>query len=185
MNRQVLTKIHLLLAAFIFPVAFMFLLTGGLYTWGVKGSYESTSFNINLEAPLTDDSAELQQLTAAELERLSVPPPSGKAKVKHTGTSFLLEWTGSARDVVLEPTADERVARLTVKETSLYRVFVQLHKAKGGVVFKVYAAILAISLFTILFSGFMMAWQIPKYRKLALMCSAAGVITFVFIVGAS
>jgi hypothetical protein len=28
----------MLLAAFVFPVAFMFLLTGSLYTWDVKGS---------------------------------------------------------------------------------------------------------------------------------------------------
>jgi hypothetical protein len=185
MNRQTLTKIHMLLAAFILPVAVMFLVTGGLYTWGVKGSYESTAYDIALSAPLTDDSAKLQELTEAELARLSVAFPSGKAKVKHIGTAFLLEWTGSARDVVLETTADPLLATLTVKETNWYRVFVQLHKAKGGVLFKVYAAVLATSLFVILLSGFLMAWQVPKYRKLAAGCAVSGLGIFILVVAAS
>jgi hypothetical protein len=62
---------------------------------------------------------------------------------------------------------------------------VQLHKAKGGQLFKVYAAILAVSLFIILFSGFIMAWQVPKYRKLALIFSTAGISMFLLMIGAS
>jgi len=53
-----------------------------------------------------------------------------------------------------------------------------LHKAKGGQLFKFYAAGLAISLFTILASGFLLAWQVPKLRRLAIMCSVSGVAVF-------
>ena len=59
-----------------------------------------------------------------------------------------------------EPTSDELFAKLTISETTWYRNLVQLHKAKGGQLFKVYAAGLAISLFIILLSGFLMAWQV-------------------------
>jgi hypothetical protein len=185
MNRQTLTKIHMLLAAFMFPVALMFLVTGGLYTWGIKGSYESQSYQLELDQPLTDDQALLAELTETELQRLSVAPPSGAAKVKKLGTSFQLEWTGAARDVVLEPTADPLVAKLTVKETTWYRNLVQLHKAKGGQLFKVYAAILAVSLFTILLSGFLMAWAVPKYRKMAVSAALSGVGLFIAMVFAN
>ena len=49
MNRLQLMKIHSLLAAFIFPVAIMFMVTGSLYTWGIKGSYFVETFDIPLE----------------------------------------------------------------------------------------------------------------------------------------
>ena len=175
----------MLLAAFVFPVAFMFLLTGGLYTWGVKGSYESESYDIALEQPLSADLDVLLELTNDELQRLGVASPTGKAKVKKLGTSFQLEWTGSKRDVILAPISDPLVGRLIIKETTWYRNLVQLHKAKGGVVFKVYAAILAVSLFVILFSGFLMAWQVPKYRRLALIFSAGGFVTFFAMIAVS
>jgi hypothetical protein len=183
--RVTLTKIHMLLAAFMFPVAFMFLLTGALYTWGVKGSYDSQVYDLQLSQPLASDQQSLLALTEAELQRQGITVPSGKAKLKTSGTSFQLEWTGSNRDVVLEPTADELLARLTVKDTSWYRHFVQLHKAKGAQLFKYYAAGLAIALFVILLSGFMMAWQVPKYRKLSGLCGIAGLFVFVLMVTSS
>jgi hypothetical protein len=185
MTRATLTKIHMLLAAFIFPVAVMFLVTGSLYTWGIKGTYESQQYEVMLDSVLPEDKLILKELAADELQRLAITLPSGGAKIKKIGPSFQLEWTGSERDVILAPTSNPEIARLTVKDTTWYRHLVQLHKAKGGQLFKVYAAILAVSLFTILFSGFVMAWQVPKFRRLVAACSAAGVVMFVLMVTSS
>ena len=185
MNRATLTKIHLLLAAFVLPVACMFLLTGGLYTWDIKGSYQSEIYDVELSQPLVADVLQLTQLASQALQRLGVEHPSGGAVLKRAGTSFQLEWTGSARDVVLEPTENPLLAQLVVKETSWYRHFVQLHKAKGGQLFKVYAVIWAVALLAILISGFLLAWQVPKYRLLAVVCAGAGMLTFVLMVALS
>ena len=65
MNRMTLIKIHLLLAAFMFPAALMFLVTGGLYTWGYKGSYVDESQTIVLTEPLVTDAAAVQALVEA------------------------------------------------------------------------------------------------------------------------
>jgi hypothetical protein len=182
MDRATLTRIHLLLASFLFPVALMFLLTGGLYTWGFKGSYETDVIELQLAAPLNPDASSLTQLVSEELRARSVASPTGEAKIKEGGTSWQFEWTGSRRDVVLEPTADPLMAKLSIKETTWYRNLVQLHKAKGGQLFKVYAAVLAIGLFTILASGFLMAWQVPKFRRLANICAGSGVALFLAVV---
>jgi len=180
-NRATLIKVHLLLAAFIFPAALMFIVTGAFYTWEIKGSYNAEVHMLPLQTPLTDEKLILVDIVNRELEQRSIEQPSGKAKVKKNGTSFQLEWTGSKRDVVLEPTEDALLAKLTVKETTWYRNFVQLHKAKGGQLFKVYAAVMAVALFMILLSGFIMAWQIPKYRTMAITFSAAGIAVFVVV----
>ena len=184
-NRTSLIKVHLILTAFIFPVALMFIVTGAFYTWEIKGSYISDVHMLPLQKPLIDEQQVLVEIVGRELERLSLSRPSGRAKIKKSGTSFQLEWTGSEMDVVLEPTTDELVAKLTIKETTWYRAFVQLHKAKGGQLFKVYAAVMAVSLFIILLSGFVMAWQIPKYRRMALIFSGAGIAIFIILFGLS
>lgn len=185
MNRATLTKLHLLLAAFLFPAALMFLVTGGLYTWGFKGSYVTETNEIQLASPLTRDAEALTRIIADELQARSVALPTGGGSIKKGGTSWKFEWTGSRRDVVLEPTKDPLVARLKIKETTWYRNLVQLHKAKAGDVFKVYATLLAVGLFVILFSGFLLAWQSPAFRRLANACAALGLVMFFVVVGFS
>lgn len=184
-NRLALIKVHMLLAAFIFPAALMFLVTGGFYTWDIKGSYSKEVHIIELSKPLVADENQLNGLMKQELEKLSIEPPSGNAKIKKGGTSFKAEWTGSKRDVVFEPTADPMSAKLIVKETTWYRQLVQLHKAKGGQLFKVYAATLAVSLFAILSTGFILALQIPKFRKSATYAALAGIAMFLVMVSSS
>jgi uncharacterized iron-regulated membrane protein len=182
MNRLQLMKVHALLAAFIFPVATMFLITGALYTWGIKGSYTNEVYAITLSQAIQPELNELTALATDELAKLELDVPSGKAKIKTLGNQFSFEWTGSAKDITLKPTEDALIATLTVKHTSWYRNLVQLHKAKGGIVFKVYAAVFAIALALLLFSGFMMAWQTPKLKNLSMMSFLIGTGSFIAIV---
>ena len=181
-NRMILMKAHALLAAFILPVAVMFIVTGALYTWGVKGSYTNETYEIELSTPVQPDLNALTSLARLQLENLDTSYPEGQPKLKVYGSHFLLEWTGSSKDVILEPTGSELIAKLTVKHTSWYRSFVQLHKAKGGIVFKVYAALLAISIGALLISGFIMAWQTPKLKRFTLITSIVGLFSFIIFV---
>ncbi|TXL17374.1 hypothetical protein BMR04_05860 [Methylococcaceae bacterium HT3] len=64
----------------------------------------------------------------------------------------------------MEPTRNPFVAKLKIKKTGWHRLFVQLHKAKGGKAFKVYAAILATCLVVLFITGFIMAWQFKKLK---------------------
>lgn len=179
MSRMLLMKVHALLAAFILPAALMFVVTGSLYTWGVKGSYTNDVNQIRLSVPLQADVGELAKLAQQELDKLKTKYPEGEPKLKVYGSHYLLEWTGSSKDVILEPTDKPLIAKLTVKQTSWYRNLVQLHKAKGGAAFKVYAVLLAISIGTLIVSGFVMALQTPKLRRLTLITSLVGFCAFI------
>ena len=138
LTRLQLMKYHALLAAFIFPVAMMFMITGSLYTWGIKGNYVNESYEVQLSEPIRPELIELAELAETELNKHGLLTPSGKPKIKRLGDHFALEWTGSSKDVVLEPTNNQLMAKLTVKHTTWYRSLVQLHKAKGGAAFKGY-----------------------------------------------
>ncbi len=175
-------KVHALLAAFILPIALMFLVTGALYTWGVKGDYANEKYDVRLEESLQADVTALHSLAVSELNRLGISQPEGSYRLKTYGEHFLLEWTGSSKDIILEPSANEQTAKLTVKHTSWYRNLVQLHKAKGGNAFKVYAAVFASALALLLVSGFMLALQVPLLKKATLTSTAIGILTFLVFV---
>ncbi len=185
MNRIILMKAHSLLAAFVLPAAIMFMVTGAFYTWGIKGNYTKDVYEIPLNTPIQSDVSELTDLALIELQKLDADYPEGQPKIKVYGNHFLLEWTGSSKDVILEPTDNELIAKLTVKHTSWYRNLVQLHKAKGGVAFKIYAVVFSISLGVLLISGFIMAWQTPRLKRLTLISSLAGLCSFVIILSLS
>lgn len=178
-NRALLVKSHMALAAFVFPVALMFFITGALYTWGVKGSYDIESYQLLLKQPMHSDKGWLTGLVEHELSQRNLPPPSGTAKIKQAGNSYYFEWTGAKLDIKLEPTRNPFVAKLKIKKTDWYRFLVQLHKAKAGQAFKIYATFLAISLMILFVTGFIMAWKISKYRPLLLSSVGLGILLFI------
>lgn len=182
---RLLVRWHMLVAAFLFPGILLFLITGALYTWGSKGDYVSQDYQIALTAPLTDDQAALQALTIKALAERGIAVPTGGASVKKMGESFQFEWTGANRDVLLEPGADATSAKLTVKDTGWHRHFVQLHKAKGGTAFKVYAAIVALGLFFLVTSGLIVALRVPNMRRGAIVGSVVRLGAFAAIAATS
>jgi len=169
----------MVLAAFMLPVAIMYPVTGALYTWGIKGSYETTIYQLKLKQPLTQNKEKLIELTTQALMLREIPLPSGKSGIKTAGNSFQLEWTGSDLDVILEPGLGPLLAELKVKQTSGYRRLVQLHKAKGGNEFKVYAAVFATALLALLLTGMLMALQMPTFRLPVLLSMSTGIAVFI------
>ncbi|PXA04455.1 hypothetical protein DDZ13_07965 [Coraliomargarita sinensis] len=137
---------------------------------------------ITLEQPISADFEQLLAMVQTELQERELSRPKGKPKLKTYGSHFLLEWTGSSKDVVLEPTTDPMVAKLRIKETTWYRALVQLHKAKGSNIFKVYAAFFALMLAIIRLSGFIMAWQLPRLRGATMVATVLGLLTFLAVV---
>ncbi len=184
-ERLTLMKVHAILAAFILPVAIMFFITGGLYTWGIKGAYEVDKQEFNLQKPLEDDLVSLVNIAKQQLKKLDIEEPSGEAKIKRIGSSFKLEWTGSNIDVILKPSSKSMSAVMEIKHTTWHRRFVQLHKAKGGTPFKIYAAVLAVALLLLLTTGFIMAWMTPKLRNPVILSTLLGLFVFFLMVYSS
>ncbi|KTE37939.1 MULTISPECIES: PepSY domain-containing protein [unclassified Sphingopyxis] len=182
---RLLIRWHMLVAAFLFPAILLYLVTGALYTWGAKGDYVTTDHMVTLSAPLTEDKAAMQALVVRELAARDLAPPTGTASVKPAGDSFQIDWTGSNRDVTLEPGETAGTAKLIVKDTGWHRFFVQLHKAKGGTPFKIYAVVVALGLFFLVTSGLIVALKVPTMRRGAMIGSAVGLAAFVGIAASS
>lgn len=183
--RKILTMTHVVLAGFFLPMGLLYAITGGLYTWKITGEHTSVEHRIELEAELPEQLSALTALVEAELARRDLATPSGGARLRRGGTSYYFEWSGSRRDVQLHPTAEPGVAQLKILDAGPHRYFVQLHKAKGGTAFKVLAALWAIGLIGLLFSGGAIAWISRPYRRPALLAAILGVMTFVIVAGLS
>lgn len=181
-TRILLTKVHLLLAAFTFPAILMFLLTGALYTWGVTGKSDESEHVIALSAPLERDERAVQAVVADELNRLGFAEPSGRTRIRGKGADWTFDWSGAQAEVSLEPGPTATSATMTVKQSSLYRVFVQLHKAKGATLFRVYATFLAITLFLLVATGLALCFAIPAFRRMTIWASGVGLAAFVGVV---
>ena len=178
-TRILLTKVHLLLAAFTFPAIIMFLLTGALYTWGITGKSDESEHRIALSAPLERDERVVKALVASELDRLGFAEPSGRSRIRGEGDDWTFDWAGSRSEVTLKPSDDAKSAELTVKQSTVYRVFVQLHKAKGATLFRIYATFLAITLFLLVATGLALCFAIPAFRRMTIWASSAGALAFV------
>jgi hypothetical protein len=183
--RRKLTILHLSLAAFFFPVALMFALTGGLYTIAIRGGYDQEVRQLSLAQPLTADLAALVALVQDEFAATGDELPSGGAGIKKAGNSFELEWTGVERDVILRPTADPLKAELVIKDTDNWRHFVQLHKAKGSDIAKGISVAWATALVLILVSGVIMGFTAPAFRGITAQALAWGFVAFLvyYVVG--
>lgn len=180
-NRLFFMKVHLILATFIFPIIVMFLVTGALYILGIEGSYDKQVYTIKLNTPLQNDDNSLTDFVANELKNLNISPPTVEVNNFSKDGVIKLEWRGAALRVALESTQPTE-ARLTVQKASWYKKLLELHTAHGTTAFKVYTLMLAISLLMLLITGFIMALQLPKYRKMTLYSTATGVAVFVVMI---
>ncbi|MEE1876190.1 PepSY domain-containing protein [Altererythrobacter litoralis] len=178
MNRLFLTKLHLILAGFMFPAMLMFLATGALYTWGSKGEWHEETVSVVLDQPLAADQRGLEIIALAELAKRGLPAPSGEASVSGEGADIALSWTGARSEATVKATDDPRLAEVTIKEASFHRWLVQLHKAKGSTIFKVYATFLAFVLFVLVASGVILGLQVKPFRRLTIGSGVAGVVAF-------
>ncbi|TNE74332.1 hypothetical protein EP331_02230 [bacterium] len=183
MDRKSLMSLHTIVAAFIMPVAIVFLVTGSLYTWGIKGSVNTEKVTETLETPLNTQSIDsVVEHVTHFIESKGYSAPSGTYNFTLNGPSVSGRWSGANMDLSFSTSYDGKTLVYEMRHTTWYSHLVQLHKAKGGTAFKVYAVILAVSLLLLLISGYMMAFQMPKYRKQALVATVTGLLVFFVMV---
>jgi len=177
--QKLFTYVHASLAAFFLPLGLLYAITGGLYVLDIKGKYVTTDYQVETEQPLPTELSGLLAVAEDELRSRNLDFPTGSARIRKGGTSQYLEWTGTRRDIELHPTTDPNQAVLKVKDTTLHRYFVQLHKAKGGAWFNAFAPVWAVGLIGLLVTGVVLTFYATRYLRTALVASVLGLVAFV------
>ena len=181
-----LIKTHLYCAAFIMPIALMFLGTGFLlFALEIGGGYYPTHYSIQLKQPMVQEGSKLKNLVIQEMDKLELKKPNGWTKISqlNSGPGYQFEFfDGFDRIIKLVPTSDPLIATMTVKKASLYRSFVLLHPARGPPSFRLYATIIALILLVMLVTGYLLAWRLQENRKQLLYASTASVMLFIAMI---
>ncbi len=181
MDRKNLVKIHLMMAAVALPLLLMFVITGGLYTFEYKPSSETKEYRMTMSAPLDGDVEKMKNIVRQVLSEHDLGVPTGKAKVKRSGRSYKMKWSGKNHSVKLRVSSrDHRVAVIEVKTPSWYHRLMRLHKGKGTDLFDIFSITMSIFVVFILFTGVWIGLKTAAYK--ALTVKALGLGTALFLV---
>ncbi len=180
-KRNLLIKIHLVMAATILPVVLMYVITGALYTAEYKPSSHDKAFDVQLEAPLVRDIQLLKDVVHDALAKRGIDDPDGKAKFKRDkkrgGQKFV--WKGDNHTVSMWSHADNRaVVTIEVSTPSWYKRLMWIHTADGGDALKIFSIIVAILLVFVLLTGVIVGLQVKLFRGLTLYSMGFGSLLF-------
>lgn len=178
-SRYHVMRMHMLLGAFLLPLAILYFVSGALYTVDIKGHIEKQVFTIQLDNPFTPDLERLTGVVERALSDRKLPIPGGDPTLRKRHGSYELRWDDLAQVVTLVPVREANAVALTVKERSLLTQIMRIHRGEAGTTFKVLGIILALGLIVLFATGVQMAHAIPKLRKPVLIAIASGVATFV------
>ena len=82
LNRKLLVKLHLVMAAAMLSITAMFFITGGLYLFDYKPGSSSKEYRFELSEPMQANHKLLKTIAHEKLAQLNIDDPSGRSKIK-------------------------------------------------------------------------------------------------------
>lgn len=187
-KRQLIIKLHVVLAAFFLSIAAMFFVTGALYTADIKPDSSKDEYRAKQETPLRNEAVDLENIARREMRMLGLKEPLGNAKLRKDKkrNSFMLVWKGLNHNVTIRPSSiDPKTAVITLVKPSWYSRLMSLHKGNGGDAFEALAIGAAIALLLQLASGVVLALQVARLRRLTIFSMVGGAVVFAGLVAAA
>jgi hypothetical protein len=177
MDRKLLIKIHMYLAAFFAPAVLLVAMSGGLYLLGVKGTVEQETIYSTSEIKIDSKSASLKADVAALLASAGVTSYSFEY-VKVKGATLYTRPTSSDH-YLIKSNADG--VEVIHARPSLQSRMIELHKGHGPTAFKTFQKVFAIGLIFIMLSGLWLGISAARLRRSTLLTATAGAVIFALL----
>jgi len=174
--RMLMIKIHAILACFILPMATLYFIGGGLYSYDIEGDIDKQVYQLPLVRPFAPDLAQLSALAKAALVERELAPPRGEPSIKEKKGSYEYRWGDLKRLVVIKPTDDPMQVELSYRKRSPLAQVMRVHRAEAGTVARMFSIGMAVALVIILASGVFLALGLPKLRRTAMLSLGAGLL---------
>lgn len=178
MDRKLLIKIHMYLAAFFTPAVLLVAISGGLYLLGVKGAVEQKSIYSSSDIKIDGKSSTLKADVAALLGEAGVKDYDF-AYVKVKGSKLYTRPT-SAEHFVITTTASG--VDVTLAKPDLQSRMIELHKGHGPTAFKTFQKVFAVGLIFMMLSGLWLGLSTTRLRRSTLLTTVAGTVVFALLV---
>lgn len=175
-TRMLWMKLHAYFACFFLPITLVYILTGMLYFFDIKGEVSSeVEYFFPIEQAWPEDEASAKKLVTNYLvgdKYVELPEDYYLWEGKH-------DWYGHEREVLLKPTDKEGIVEIHIMEHDLLMQLLIVHKGFAGSYFKVFSVFFGLSLLFSLISGVVITLQLPQLKRASLMGIAAGALLLV------
>lgn len=198
MNLKVIRNLHAYLAVFFFPVALIFAVTGFLFMCGSDGGSDVQVFEVPEELVVVQQGTgrghggmgmgkatcaarggcSAERMAACEktikevLKRNNVPIPAGKGGMKK-GYFTLGRRIEPHATLEMSKEGDWEVHMI---KPGIVAKLALLHKAKGGIAFRVTGCAFAVLLMSFYCTGLLLLWKNVQLRKRLLVTLLAGFV---------
>lgn len=180
-QRMLIIKIHAFLACFILPMATLYFIGGGLYSYDIEGDIDKQVYQLPLASPFAPDLAQLSVLARSALLERELVQPRGEPSIKEKKGAYEYRWGDLKRLVVIKPTDDPLQVELIYRTRSPLAQVMRVHRAEAGTLAMMFSIGLAIALIVILASGVFLALGLPKLRRTAMLSLGAGLLVVLTI----
>ena len=177
MDRKLLIKIHMYLAAFFTPAVLLMAISGGLYLLGVKGQVQEETIFSKSQASIDAGSPSLQAEVDSLLREAGVDSFSYEY-VKVSGNRLYTRPTSSDYYVIESSAAGLKIIQA---QPSLQKRLIELHKGHGPTAFKTFQKVFAVGLLLIMISGLWLGLSNARLRPSTLVSAGAGAVFFALL----
>lgn len=175
-TRLLWMKLHAYLACFFLPLTLLYITSGMLYFFDVKGSVRSEQ---EFFVPLTQAWPETEEQAKAFIVQHLVNEHSVALPEDYYLWQGKHDWYGHEREVLLSRTDRADQVEIHILEHDFIMQMLIVHKGLAGWYFKVMSVCFGISLAFTLLSGVVITIQLPQLQQTALWSIFAGAILVV------
>ncbi|MGB0833327.1 MAG: hypothetical protein ACPGR2_02280 [Psychrobium sp.] len=179
--RLIWMKLHAYFSCFFLPLTLVYIVSGVLYLFDIKGSVLKES-RYEITSTVEVKNQQQAELIAAQylVDNNHASLPSDYFE-DHSGHS----WYGYKHEVILSLDENNVARELMVKEHDFFLKLLIIHKGYAGFLFWLLGIALGLSLTFSLISGVVISLQMPQVKNMSLLMLGAGSATLIvgFVIG--
>ncbi|PHS71491.1 MAG: hypothetical protein COB23_00510 [Methylophaga sp.] len=164
-------KLHAYLACFFLPLTVLYIFTGILHLFDIKGEVKNTfEYKIEISAGWPEQETVAKALVEHFLAKKNhFPLPES-----YYPEEGLHDWFGRKQEVLLLPTESPYQAKLVVKEHDFWLQLLLIHKGIAGKIFWILGLFFGIHLLISVISGVVLALQLPGLKSMSTLSLSGG-----------
>ncbi|QDU32863.1 hypothetical protein KS4_09010 [Poriferisphaera corsica] len=170
-GRQKWMWLHTAISSFFLPAAMIFLITGSLLPFHIRGSSHSQTHDILFDTPIGETNSDKLAALENQLSKQSLSHIWGT--VKFNKSSVI--WIDTSKTVRLKILDAGLAGELKVTQYSFFQRLIRFHFALSPPV-KLFAVALSIAAALIFLTGVVLALQVPSLRKTTIRWTLIGFI---------
>ena len=170
-TRMLWMKLHAYFACFFLPITLLYILTGMLYFFDIKGDITA---EVEYFIDVPEGFSENEKVSEKIVHDYLVAERYVEVPSEYYWYEGVHYWYNHEREVVLKRTDKAKVLEIHVKEHDWLEQLLIVHKGFAGNFFKIFSILFGLALTFSVISGVVITLQLPQLKTTSLMSIGAG-----------